>query len=136
MPNAFEIVETVLIDDFDAFNSFVLEVKKLGSSVAVDDFGSGYSSLSYLLSINFDILKFDGSLIKNIKNQKNFDLLKTIIAYTKMHKITTVAEHVENYEIFNIVCELGIDFSQGYYFSKPLRSNELQNFKKVVYVKN
>ncbi len=67
-----------------------------------------------------DILKIDGSLVKNIETSKlSLSVVKTIIAFAKEQNIQTVAEFVENENIFNILNDLGVDYSQGYYFGKP-----------------
>ncbi len=116
----FELLEDENIKDFDTIKDFIANVKKLGVKIAIDDFGSGYSNFEKLLDFQPDILKIDGSLIKNINNDKSALLtVKTIVSLAKELNIKTTAEFVENEEIFNIVCELGIDYSQGYYFGKP-----------------
>ena len=67
-----------------------------------------------------DFLKIDGSLIKNIENEKDFDVVKSIVDFAKMYNIKTIAEFVENEDIYVLVKELGIDYSQGYYFGRPV----------------
>lgn len=116
----FEIVESEGIEDFKLFDKFVQTVKRFGAKISIDDFGTGYSNFSYLAKLEPDFLKIDGSLIKNIEDKKDFDVVKTIISFAKMYNIKTIAEFVENEDIFILVQELGIDYSQGYYFSKPL----------------
>jgi len=122
----FELVETDGIEDFDMFDKFVKTIRKLGAKISIDDFGTGYSNFTYLAKIEPDYLKIDGSLIKNIISTKDYDVVKTIINFAKMYNIKTVAEYVENEEIYILVKELGIDYSQGYYFSKPLAIDELK----------
>lgn len=122
----FELVESDGIEDFDLFNKFVKTVKQFGAKISIDDFGTGYSNFSYLAKIEPDFLKIDGSLIKNIENRKDFDVVKTIVDFAKMYNIKTVAEFVENEEIFVLIQELGIDYSQGYYFGKPLSIEEIR----------
>ena len=116
----FELVESDGIEDYELFNKFVTTVKNFGAKISIDDFGTGYSNFSYLSKIEPNFLKIDGSLIKNIENLKDFNVVKTIIDFAKMYNILTVAEFVENEDIYILVKELGIDYSQGYYFSKPL----------------
>ncbi len=92
----------------------------MGVKIAIDDFGVGYSNFERLLEYQPDILKIDGSLIKNIDNNPlSFNIVETIVAFAKKEHILTVAEYVENEDIFNILNDLGIDYSQGYYFGKP-----------------
>ncbi len=121
----FELVETDRIEDFKIFDKFVKTIRSYGAKISIDDFGTGYSNFSYLAKIEPDYLKIDGSLIKNIENKKDFDVVKTIISFAKMYNIKTIAEFVENEKIFDLVKQLDIDYSQGYYFSKPLAHNEL-----------
>jgi len=121
----FELVETDGIEDDLLFNRFVNTIKSYGAKVSIDDFGTGYSNFSYLAKIEPDYLKIDGSLIKNIENTKEFDVVKTIIDFAKMYNIKTIAEFVENEDIYILVKELGVDYSQGYYFSKPLSIDEI-----------
>ena len=115
-----EIVESEGIENFEDIISFINKVKRYGCKVAIDDFGSGYSNFSYLAKLKVDFIKIDGSLIKNIhkdENQKN--IVESILLFTKKQGLKTVAEFVENEEIFNVLKELDLDYSQGYYFSKP-----------------
>lgn len=118
----FEIVESEYIESFDDIIRFISSVKKFGSKIAIDDFGTGYSNFEYLIKLNVDYIKIDGSLIKNIVKDKNAYLtVLAIVNFAKNLNIKTIAEFVEDEEIFKIVKELDIDYSQGYYFSKPSR---------------
>lgn len=117
----FEILEDESIKNYNLLISFVDEVKALGCKVAIDDFGSGYSNFEHLLKMNIDYLKIDASLIKNIAtNENSYKITKTIIEFAKNLNLKTIAEFVENEEIFNIVRSLGADYSQGYFFSAPI----------------
>lgn len=117
----FEILEDEGIKDYNVLIAFINEVKALGCKVAIDDFGSGYSNFEHLLKMNIDFLKIDASLIKNIATDENsYKVTKTIIDFAKNLNLKTIAEFVENKEIFDIVKELGTDYSQGYYFSAPI----------------
>lgn len=123
----FEILEDQSIKDYDYLINFISEVKKLGCKIAIDDFGSGYSNFEHLLKMDIDYLKIDASLIKNIANNTNsYKVTKTVIEFAKSLNLKTIAEFVENKEIFDVVKDLGSNYSQGYYFSAPLEkpSNE------------
>ena len=122
----FELVETEGIDDFELFDKFVKTIKKFGANISIDDFGTGYSNFSYLTKMEPDFLKIDGSLIKNIENQKDFDVVKSIVDFAKMYDIKTIAEFVENEDIYVLVKELGIDYSQGYHFGRPVPFEEIE----------
>jgi EAL domain-containing protein (putative c-di-GMP-specific phosphodiesterase class I) len=116
----FELVESEDVKDFDTIIRFIQQVKPYGVKIAIDDFGTGYSNFERLLQYEPDLLKIDGSLIKNIKdNRLSKDIVETIVLFAQKQKIKTVAEFVENEEIFNIVKGLGIDYSQGYAFGRP-----------------
>ena len=116
----FELLESEAIEDYELIEKFVKKVKSQNMQVAIDDFGSGYSNFEHILNLNVDILKIDGSLIKNISTNENAKkVVKTINMFAKECKITTVAEYVSDEEIFNIVKELDIDLFQGFYFSEP-----------------
>ena len=116
----FELLESEDIKDFMLIRRFIQSVKKRGVKIAIDDFGTGYSNFERLLSYEPDILKIDGSLIKNIHNNEvNQHIVETIVLFAKKQRLTTVAEFVENEEIYHIVKQLGIDYSQGYFFGKP-----------------
>jgi len=116
----FELVESEDIKNFDLIIKFITEVKKLGVQIAIDDFGTGYSNFERLLQYQPDILKIDGSLIKNIKsNELSKNIVETIVLFAKKQNIKTVAEFVESEEIYKIVKDMGIDYSQGYAFGKP-----------------
>jgi len=127
-PVVFEILESESFGNYDELHKFIKEFKQYGVKIAIDDFGSGYSSYSEILSLKPDYLKIDGSLIKNIVNSReDLILIDSIIFLTHMIGIKTTAEFVENEEIFKKLRALGIDEFQGYYFSKPISTKLIQN---------
>ena len=114
----FEIVESEDVRDNSTVTEFLKKLKQKGALIYIDDFGSGYSNFDYILKLNPDGVKIDGSLIKNILEEKNSEIIvKTIIAFAKEMNIKIIAEYVENEEIFNKLKEMGVDYFQGYYFS-------------------
>ncbi len=116
----FELLEDESVKDFSVIKTFIHEIKKKGVKIAIDDFGSGYSSFERLLEFEPDIIKIDGSLIKHIvKDSYSRNIVETIAIFAKKQNIKTIAEFVESKEIFDILKEIGIDYSQGYYFGKP-----------------
>ncbi len=124
-----EILEDESIKDYEVLINFINEVKKMGCKIAIDDFGSGYSNFEHILKMNVDYLKIDASLIKHIVTDKNsFNVVKTVVDFAKSLGIKTIAEYVENEDIFNISRDLKINFSQGYYFSAPIAKPELEQF--------
>ena len=116
----FELLEDASVREFDIIKTFIKEVKGRGVRIAIDDFGSGYSNFERLLDYEPDIIKIDGSLIKNIATDDySISIVKTIVGFANEHNIKTIAEFVENETIFNILYALGVNYSQGYYFGKP-----------------
>ena len=96
-----------IIEDFECF-------------VAIDDYGSGYATESWLLQVSPDFVKIDMSLIRDIdKDNERKKLVGNIIQYNKDNNIKTIAEGVETYDEMSTLIELGIDYLQGYYLGKP-----------------
>ncbi|MCT4598930.1 MAG: GGDEF domain-containing phosphodiesterase [Vallitalea sp.] len=117
----FELVESESIENYDQVVDFIDNVKSYGAEVAIDDFGTGFSNFHYLFKLNISCIKLDGSIIENIANDKACELVaETIIGFARKMNITTIAEYVSNKDIYDKIKQLGIDFSQGYYFSKPV----------------
>ncbi|MCF6340142.1 MAG: bifunctional diguanylate cyclase/phosphodiesterase [Sulfurimonas sp.] len=116
----FEILESDAIEDFKKVERFIVEIKRYGAKIAIDDFGSGYSNFGYLTRMNVDYIKIDGSLVKDIDVDSNALLVvETIVEFAKKLGIKTIAEYVHSSIIMDKVKSLGIDFSQGFYIDKP-----------------
>ena len=115
-----ELLEDERITNIENMKNFIERVKKFGVQIAIDDFGTGYSNFKRVLEYKPDILKIDGSLIQHITDDDfSRHMVETIVAFSKKQNIKTVAEFVKSEAIFKVVCQLGVDFSQGYYFGKP-----------------
>jgi EAL domain-containing protein (putative c-di-GMP-specific phosphodiesterase class I)/CheY-like chemotaxis protein len=115
-----ELLEDENIKDKIVTQLFLKEIKEYGVKIAIDDFGAGLSNFSRVLEYQPDFIKIDGSLIRNIHNDAIAqNIVQTIVTFSKKQNIQTIAEYVENEEIYNTICELGVDYSQGYYFGKP-----------------
>ena len=116
----FEIVESESIENFDEIEKFIQKVKAYGCKIAIDDFGTGYSNFEYLMRLQADFIKIDGSIIKSIVDDKRSEILTSVIvAFAKEMNIKTIGEYVETKEIQDKLVELGVNKSQGYYFDKP-----------------
>lgn len=127
-----EITEDVFIEDYDAISLRVDSLKKVGFSISLDDFGSGYSSLNHLNNIDIDELKVDKSIIDGIlDNPKSKILYQMVASLASKMGCNLVAEGVETIEQYNCLIEIGCDSIQGYYFSKP-QSKEyiIQNYSQ------
>nr|WP_321265423.1 EAL domain-containing protein [uncultured Sulfurimonas sp.] len=120
-----EIVESEGIEEFDTVQKFIYKMKNRGCKIAIDDFGTGYSNFEYLIKLDADFIKVDGSMIKNINHDENMkEIVKTIIDFAKKMNFKTIAEFVSSKEILDTVEELGIDYSQGYYLGIPSATTE------------
>jgi EAL domain-containing protein (putative c-di-GMP-specific phosphodiesterase class I) len=116
----FEILETEEIEDYDLVSDFIREVKRYGCHISIDDFGSGYSNFEKLLQLDIDIIKIDGSLIRNVDHDTHAELVvQTIVDFAKGADLLTVAEFVHSEAVYEKVRILGIDFAQGYHLGEP-----------------
>lgn len=122
-------IELLESDDFkgdDIFFDFLNRVQDLGCKIAIDDFGSGYSTFMTILDIEPDYIKIDGSIIKKIATDEKFAvLLETLAIFAKKVNCKTVAEFVEDETIQNVLEDNDITYSQGYFFAKPSPINEI-----------
>ncbi|MBE0496457.1 MAG: EAL domain-containing protein, partial [Campylobacterales bacterium] len=115
-----EIVETESVDSFERISVFIEHMKRLGVKIAIDDFGTGYSNFEYLLKINADYIKIDGSLIRTIDTDANCQkVVAAIVAFAKDSSMEVVAEFVHSKAVLDHVQALGITKCQGYYFHTP-----------------
>ena len=118
----FELLESEGIENYDDVYAFISKVKGYGCKIAIDDFGSGYSNFIHLLKLKVDIIKIDGTLIRDLDSDENAQIIvKTIVDFANKLNILTIAEFVHSDSIWHIVKELGVDYSQGYYFGEPKR---------------
>jgi EAL domain-containing protein (putative c-di-GMP-specific phosphodiesterase class I) len=116
----FEILESESIEAYKPVMGFIDEVKGKGCLVAIDDFGSGYSNFNHILNLNVDYLKLDASLVKPIDSNANARaVVETISQFGKKLRIKTIAEYVHSKAIKDVVTEIGIDYSQGFFIGEP-----------------
>ncbi|MGM0533569.1 MAG: EAL domain-containing protein [Campylobacterota bacterium] len=118
------VIEMVESEGIDSKNqkvvSFISRLREFGVQIAIDDFGTGYSNFEYLIKLQADYIKIDGSMIKNIdKDRDSEEIVKTIIDFAKKRGMKTVAEFVSNEGVFAKVKALGIDYSQGFLLHEP-----------------
>ena len=116
-----EFLETEAIDNYDDIQNFISTVRDFGCQIAIDDFGSGYSSLEHILKINPDVVKIDGSLIQNIdRDETTSTFVKAVISTLREIGIKkTIAEFVHSATIQDIVCSMNIAYSQGFHIGEP-----------------
>lgn len=113
-----EITETSEQQDLKSAAKFIQRIKALGCEIALDDFGSGYTSFSQLQALPVDTIKIDGIFVRNIvENKESRFFVKTLKEFGDNFGLKTVAEFVESKEIADILCEIGVDYLQGNYLS-------------------
>ena len=127
----FEITETVAIANFAHASKFVTELKKIGCQFALDDFGSGFASFSYLKTLPVDYLKIDGSFVRHLgENEIDHAMVDIINQLGHVMGLKTIAEFVENEEILKCLGELGVDYAQGYHIGRPVLLDEVCNLDR------
>ncbi|MCK9490845.1 MAG: bifunctional diguanylate cyclase/phosphodiesterase [Sulfurimonas sp.] len=115
-----EVLESDEIQNSALFKEKVKLLHSYGATVSIDDFGSGYSNFKSILDIEANYLKIDGSLVKNIAtNEKDFKVVKSIIAFAKESNMIAIAEFVHSSEVYDKLSELGVEYMQGYFIAKP-----------------
>jgi diguanylate cyclase (GGDEF)-like protein len=121
-----EITEGVLMGGHQYVVDMLDRFSELGVSIAMDDFGTGYSSLSYLRSYPFDILKIDQSFVSDIAfDASDRELILAAVAMSHGLNLRVVAEGVETQGQLEYLKEIGCDYAQGYYFSKPVTPEDI-----------
>lgn len=118
----FELTESVFIYDLKKAKLLLLDLKKYGYKVSVDDFGSGFSSLNILQELNFDVLKIDRKFISDssYNSPKNTIIMSSIIEMANKLHMNVVLEGVETRKQIDFMRQLGCNVAQGYYFDRPL----------------
>lgn len=120
-----EITESMIMKNHTSMLSMLKKLKNLGIRISCDDFGTGYSSLNYLKRLPIDVIKIDKSFIHDIAvNAMDVAIIRTIIDLAQQLHIEVIAEGVESQEQVHILRDLGCHVVQGYYFSKPLISDD------------
>ncbi|MBE9168638.1 EAL domain-containing protein [Pleurocapsales cyanobacterium LEGE 06147] len=116
-----EFTESMLIDSGEATQKILSQIRNKGIQLGIDDFGKGYSSLSYLHRFPINTLKIDRSFVSQMNiDRENFEIVRTIITLAHTLGMDAIAEGVEDIEQFTQLQQLGCEFAQGYLFSKPL----------------
>ena len=124
-----EITESAYTEDSEKIIERVNQLRRLGFKIEMDDFGSGYSSLSMLSSLPIDALKLDMQFIRNaFKERMDTRLLEAMIRLADSFAVPTIAEGVETAEQVSVLKRMGCDIIQGYYFSRPLPAEEFEKF--------
>lgn len=128
-----ELTESMLVKDVEDVIVKMVEIKALGVAFSLDDFGTGYSSLSYLKRLPLDQLKIDQSFVRDLLTDPNdAAIARTIVALGHSLSLKVIAEGVETSEQRDALAQMGCDAYQGYYFARPVPSeNILETIKKI-----
>ncbi|MFD2164749.1 putative bifunctional diguanylate cyclase/phosphodiesterase [Thalassotalea euphylliae] len=128
----FEITETAAIGDMQKARQMVDRLREVGFNIALDDFGKGFSTFSYLKSLPAQYIKIDGSYVEEIlTSESDHSIVKAIATMAKTMEMKTIAEFVQNQDTINVLNELGVDFVQGYGIATP---KPLANYKEHYHI--
>ena len=121
-----EVTESIFLRDASLARSALEQVMALGCSVALDDFGTGYSSLGYIRKLRFSTIKIDRTFVKGAEQQsaESLAIIRAVVAMAQSLDMTTTAEGVETIEEVEMIRALGCDKIQGYYFGRPMDSED------------
>ncbi|MBR2526302.1 GGDEF domain-containing protein [bacterium] len=126
-----ELTETASFEDFDKFKDIVSELKAQGFSIAMDDFGSGYSSLNMLRQIPCDILKLDRGFINDTTtSERGKIVVQSVLSMAKNLSLKTVSEGIETVEQAQFLTDSGCDIAQGFLYAKPM---PLEEFERLAF---
>jgi len=131
-----EFTETIFFGDKEMMENAISKLHYAGFTVAIDDFGSGYSSLNMLKDSNFDVVKLDKEFLSvTSASAKSKAIIRSVIALAKDLGLRTVAEGIETQEQFGFLRECGCDDGQGYYFAKPMTKEDTGKYTQEMAVK-
>lgn len=124
----FEITES-LVEDFEMIKLQISGLRTLGAELSLDDFGTGSSNLASLMKLPIHVVKIDMTFTRSFFTGKA-DFLPDLIKLFQHSKMSIVVEGIETIEMKNKMAELGCDYEQGYYFSKPMPPEEFVDYMK------
>jgi diguanylate cyclase (GGDEF)-like protein len=121
----FELTETPRVHDYEAAGGFADRLTEFGCQVAIDDYGAGFGPFHYLKSIPFDLIKIDGSFVRDMPNSDADQLtVQAIVQIARGLGKTTIAEYVQDDVTAQMLREYGVDMAQGYHFGRPVALHE------------
>ncbi len=123
-----EITESIALQGIELAKGYLQKLSDAGFTLSLDDFGTGFSSLSHVHELPFDEIKIDISFVRRIKTQEGRILVKTIVEMGHAMQLSLVAEGVEDHETAVILKEMGVEMLQGYYFSRPMPKESCASF--------
>lgn len=123
-----EVTESGVMEDPEAAREVLNRLKVLGAQILIDDFGTGYSSLGYLERFAFDIVKIDQTFVRNMEaSPKNREIIKAVVDLARGLDLEVLAEGVETAAHFAAVRQMGCQFAQGYFLSKPVPASAFRD---------
>ena len=120
----FEITESIAADDYDIFSNIITRLKKAGFMFSMDDYGTGYSNVSSVFSLDFDVIKIDKSILWGAENKLGMTILENTIRMIQQMEKKILVEGVETIDQVRLLEKLKVDYLQGYYFSRPIPKND------------
>ena len=123
-----EVTESLFSNLSDGAIEILQHFRNKGIAVELDDFGTGYSSLNSLSQLPIDIVKFDMSFVRKLNDPRNEKVMRGCVSILKDLNLRSVAEGVEDAETRLKIAEMGIDYIQGYYYSKPLPAADFEKY--------
>jgi len=124
----FEVTESQSLSNIEQVNLTLTALRNLGCRIAIDDFGTGYASYARFKNVTSDILKIDGSFVRNLlSSSMDYQIVASICNLARMKNMQVVAEYVESEEIRDALLTLGIDYQQGFLIGKPQPIDSLVN---------
>ena len=128
----FEITESVAADDYLLLSRVVTALKKEGFMFSMDDYGTGYSNMNAILSLNLDVIKIDKSILRGAESSElGYIMLEYSVRMFRQMKRRILIEGVETAEQIELLSKLNVDYLQGYFFSKPLCEKDFVDFLRV-----
>ncbi|MEM0516498.1 EAL domain-containing protein [Pseudoalteromonas sp. YIC-827] len=132
----FEITESASVGNLEATREMILALNALGCDFSIDDFGTGFSTFDYLKRLPAQHVKIDGSFVRDMQRDPiDYALVKAINDIAASLDKGSVAEYVENKEIYRMLKEIGVDYAQGYFIAKPAPLHALENNQKIIAAK-
>ena len=117
----FEITETAVADDLDAARRFATRMRALGCGIALDDFGVGHGSFTYLRHLPVDYLKIDIQFVRDLLvDAEDLQVVMAIISVARQFGLETIAEGVEDQATLDELSRCGVDYAQGYHVGAPM----------------
>lgn len=121
-----ELTETIVIEDTDVIIPRLHQLKAMGVQLAIDDFGSGYSSMTYISTLPIDTLKIDKEFTAKLGSREQDAIVEAIVCLAKALNVDVTSEGIETVEQMDVLREIGCDKGQGYYFAKPMPADRLE----------